>query len=262
MERKNTEIFVGLFVLAGLCVCAWLIIQFGKAGQSFQKTYPLYVKFDSGNGLLKGAQIRYTGTLAGRVGSTPALMTDATGNQYVLVDMNIREDIKILKGSKFTVGQSGFLGDNYIDIIPPRLVEGQPVEFIAPKETLNGSRTTDLSVLTAEGADVMQQLKKISLQLETTTSNINLILTPETATNINITLSNVRDITGNVKTFTARINQSQGPFGELLNNKDSAADLSAFIYNLRKRGILFYSDVHDADKAREALRSRTNKDKK
>ncbi|MDK3161779.1 MlaD family protein, partial [Kamptonema cortianum] len=160
MERKNIEFYVGLFVIAGLGVCAWLIIEFGKVGQSFQKTWPLQVRFDSGNGLLKGAQVRYTGTLVGRVGDTPRLMTDAHGNQFVLAELRIHEGIQILKGSRFTVGQSGFLGDNYVDIIPPRLTEGARVEFLTAGETLDGSRPADLSTLTAEGADVMEQIKK------------------------------------------------------------------------------------------------------
>ncbi len=247
MERKKLDIYVGLFVLIGLAVCAWLIIEFGKVGQTFQKSYQLYAKFDNGHGLLNGSQIRYTGTLVGRVTKSPRLMTDSIGNQYVQVEMSISDDIKILKGSRFTIGQFGFLGDNFIDITPPTLKEGQAIEYIPYGDTIKGSQPVDFSALTIEGADVMQQLKKISLQLETTTSNINLILTPETAKNINQTIANAKDISGNMKTFSAKLNNAQGPIAEILNDKQSAVNLSAFIYNLRKKGVLFYSDVYDEE---------------
>lgn len=251
MERKNIEIFVGLFVLTGLVVCAWLIIEFGKVGQIFQKTYPIYVEFENGNGLIKGAQVRYTGTLVGRVADMPVLKTDPQGNQYVLAQLNIDEGIKILKGSTITVGQSGFLGDNYVNIDPPKMTEGQPIVFLPHEETLRGSRPADLAALTSEGKELMEQLRKITTQLETTTSNINMVLTPQTATNINLTLENIRDTTGHVKNFTSHINDPKSPLNEILRNKETGANINAFIYNIRKRGILFYGDVYDRDKAQE-----------
>ncbi|MES2569813.1 MAG: MCE family protein, partial [Verrucomicrobiota bacterium] len=60
-EKKNVEVFVGLFLLMGFSAIAIMVVVFGRVGQSLQKTYPITVIFPNASGLVKGSDVLLAG---------------------------------------------------------------------------------------------------------------------------------------------------------------------------------------------------------
>src|SRR3954453_12426376 len=105
MERKGAEIYVGLFLLIGLSVIAWMVVTFGKVGHGlFAKTYKVTMEFPNASGLVKGADILLAGARIGPVPDPPYLVMDEGFTVGVKVDIN--EGVKIPKKSSFVVNQA------------------------------------------------------------------------------------------------------------------------------------------------------------
>ncbi|PZP58328.1 MAG: outer membrane lipid asymmetry maintenance protein MlaD, partial [Azospira oryzae] len=70
MERRTIDIWVGLFVLAGMVALLILALKVGNASTLFGgDTYRLVAEFDNVGGLKVRAPVRSAGVLVGRVES-------------------------------------------------------------------------------------------------------------------------------------------------------------------------------------------------
>ena len=70
-HERGLEFKVGAFVFVGLSILAGLVVQFGRLGEGFKKTYPLTVRFTDASGLLKGSNVLLAGAKIGRVADRP-----------------------------------------------------------------------------------------------------------------------------------------------------------------------------------------------
>ncbi len=51
--KKQTELFVGLFIFAGLALLGGLVLQFGKFSDRLRGHYGLTIVFDDASGVIK-----------------------------------------------------------------------------------------------------------------------------------------------------------------------------------------------------------------
>jgi len=65
MKRKMLDVYLGLFVLAGLAVAGYMIIKFG--GSATRSRYDVYVLFDRVEALIDDAPVYYAGVECGKV---------------------------------------------------------------------------------------------------------------------------------------------------------------------------------------------------
>src|ERR1700740_3239846 len=133
-HERGLEFKVGIFVFAGLAMLAALVVQFGRLGEGFKTYYALTVRFSDASGLLKGSDVLLAGARIGKVAGGPRLVREGNG---VAVPLKIYDYIKIPKGSKFTVGSSGLLGDRFVNVTMP---PGERKEFVAPNSYIMGKR--------------------------------------------------------------------------------------------------------------------------
>jgi phospholipid/cholesterol/gamma-HCH transport system substrate-binding protein len=114
MNKKSTEIFVGLFVILGLLGLLFLALKAANLG-SFAgngDTYTLQARFDNIGGLKARAPVRSAGVTVGRVTS---VTLDAQTYQGV-VTMELNKDVNFPKDSSAKIQTSGLLGDQYIGL--------------------------------------------------------------------------------------------------------------------------------------------------
>lgn len=271
MERKGTEFTVGLFVIAGLALIAGLIIYFGNFKEQFQSTYMLKVQFPNASGLIKGSTVKFMGAPVGSVVTAPRVISVDDGRLMVEMDVRIGDDIRIRRGSKWTIGSSGLLGDAYVEVqplAPPR--QGvEPTPFLQAGETVKGTPTAGIADLASTAEPVLAEAKKVMLQLQQISERLNNeYITSANAERISQTLdelnavmakvdsilggvdpqtvhdilSRVSNITANVDKLFARAAGGDGVLYELLADRKTGVNLAAFIENIRKHGVLFYSD--------------------
>src|SRR5438067_12729492 len=114
-DEKALELKVGFFVFIGLLFIAVMAVKFGQVGQGFKKFYALTIELPNASGLIKNSDVLLAGARVGYVLDRPKISPSAGS---VTIVVNIADDIKIPRKTKFQVNSSGLLGDRFVEIIP------------------------------------------------------------------------------------------------------------------------------------------------
>ena len=219
-ERKGLEIYVGLFLFIGLATIAVMVIVFGRVGEGFVKTYPIVVEFPNASGLIKDSYVLLSGAQIGKVTTTPKL----TGSMFAVeVTLNIHDDVKLPRDSRFLVGSSGLLGDRFVDVFPPEKFD--PTKMIEPNDRIQGTRATGLDDLTAKGAVVMEKGAVVMDQLIKELEDIQKI-TVQLHSGL-LSEQNMKNLTetfANLKTTSTGLNESMKKLDPIMAKADSAVD--------------------------------------
>lgn len=113
MERSTLDLWVGLFVVAGVAALVILAMKVSNMSNvSTGETYQLSANFDNIGGLKPRAPVKSAGVVVGRV-------TDIRfdNDKFVArVMMNIDKVYKFPKDSTASVLTSGLLGEQYIGL--------------------------------------------------------------------------------------------------------------------------------------------------
>src|SRR6266536_3757348 len=280
MNRDRAlELTVGIFVAIGLAMICGFVVLFGRLGEGVKAYYNLTVHFKDASGLLKGSDVLFSGAKIGRVGGGPRLIPQGEG---VAVPLRIYDYIKIPKGSKFTVGSSGLLGDRFVNVIMP----STPAKEFLPKDAvIEGTRESGLDDLTREGSQLIEDLRGTVQNINGTFTRLNTeALSPETMQNLRTSIDHLNetttalaqsskkldgvvekadatmasakkdadDLQGTIgeahKTFSAatqlmrEATNGNGLFASLIKDSDMARDLRVLVANLRAHGVLFYRE--------------------
>jgi phospholipid/cholesterol/gamma-HCH transport system substrate-binding protein len=280
MNRDRAlELKVGIFVAIGLAMICGFVVRFGRLGEGIKAYYNLTIRFKDASGLLKGSDVLFSGAKIGRVGGGPRLVSEGEG---VLVQLRIYDYVKIPKGSKFTVGSSGLLGDRFVNVIMP---PAPAKEFLPKDAVIDGSRESGLDDLTREGSQLIEDLRGTVQNINGTFTRLNTeALSPEAMHNLRSSIDHLNetttalaqsskkldgvvekadatmasakndadDLQGAIgearKTFSAatqlmrEATNGNGLLASLIKDSDMARDLRALVANLRTHGVLFYRD--------------------
>ncbi|PLX51994.1 MAG: outer membrane lipid asymmetry maintenance protein MlaD [Desulfobulbaceae bacterium] len=125
MKNINTEIIVGLFMLAGFLAFGYLSLQMGEFSIfDLEKNYRLEAEFDNVSGLKVGAVVEIAGVGVGKVGKIEL------GEQGLArVEMLIKSEVNISADAIASIRTQGLIGDKYIKII-----QGADEEMLADGE--------------------------------------------------------------------------------------------------------------------------------
>ena len=127
MKNINTELIIGLFMIAGFLAFGYLSLQMGEFSIfNMEKNYMIEAEFDNVSGLKVGAGIEIAGVNIGKV-SGINLGEDGLAR----VTMLINQHIKITEDAIASIRTQGLIGDKYIKII-----QGADLEFLAEGGTI------------------------------------------------------------------------------------------------------------------------------
>jgi phospholipid/cholesterol/gamma-HCH transport system substrate-binding protein len=199
MSRSRLETKVGLFVFIGLVVLAVLVVLFSKGLSLEWQNYRVYLRTSNVGGLKKGADIFMSGV---KVGSASEIKLAADG-RIVTVTLKLRKSITVHSDANFFIEQSGFLGDQYVTIVPtknagPPLKEGDEVTCEAPFNLLEVARNA--SGFVARIDDVAKRLDAAIIDLR------RLVLNDETLSNVAATVGTMRVASEHAVTTVDNIN--------------------------------------------------------
>ncbi len=115
MERSALDLWVGLFVVAGIAALAVLALKVGNLSTyNISKTYQLQAYFTNIGGLKPQASIRSSGVLVGRVTG----ITLDTERYEAKVMMSIDQRYQFPRDTFANILTSGLLGEQYIGLMP------------------------------------------------------------------------------------------------------------------------------------------------
>jgi len=199
MEKSHQEIKVGLFVLAGLVLLAVLLIQFSKGTSVFRGTYELRLHASNVGGLKERASVLLAGV---QVGSVSAVELAPDGKSVTIL-LRIYRNYKIYHDARFVIQQSGFLGDQFVAIIPtenqlPVWTNGAEVECEAPFNLQETARAA---------AGFIQRIDETAKKLDDAVTDVRrLVLNEQTLTNFADTIDNLRTISKQATNTVANLN--------------------------------------------------------
>lgn len=221
MSEKQIQLKAGLFVLTGLVLLAGMIVLFSK-GFSFNiQTYRLELTTPNVGGLKKGAAVLLAGVPIGRV--TDIRLTP--DSKQVAVALQISRSVVIHGDARFVIEQSGFLGDQYICVIPgantaPPLKDGDTVRCEPPFNLLETARNA--AGFLARMDDIARKLDAIIAELREH------LLNRETLTNISDTIAAARETAQNARAMLHRmdllLSTNTGGINSTISNLTAAAD--------------------------------------
>ncbi|MBK6751405.1 MAG: MCE family protein [Acidobacteria bacterium] len=89
-----SELRVGIFMLAALLVFGFLIINSSGDFNPFEKKIRLKVRFDSADGLRKGAEVQLAGVSIGKVEDVKFLTGDATAGERIEATLAVSSQLE------------------------------------------------------------------------------------------------------------------------------------------------------------------------
>lgn len=187
------RVAVGLFVSLGILILIAAILTIGGQHKAFVKGVRLHVLFDNVNGLLPGNNIWLSGMKIGTVKSISFY-----GNSQVAVTLNVEKQAQphIRKDSRARISTDGLIGNKIV------VIDG--------------------------GSDNMPPVvDNDSLQTE------HLVGTQELMNTLQASNGNILEITGNLRTISKRLTESQGTLGQLINDPAIADRLKTSLDHLR-----------------------------
>ena len=115
MDRRLLDLWVGIFVVAGIGALFVLALQVSNASSfNTAESYTVVAEFDNIGGLKPRAPVRSAGVTVGRVKS---ISLDAKSYQGV-VRMEIDNHVKFPKDTSAKILTAGLLGDQYVGLEP------------------------------------------------------------------------------------------------------------------------------------------------
>jgi phospholipid/cholesterol/gamma-HCH transport system substrate-binding protein len=115
MERTTLDLWVGIFVVAGIAALVVLALKVGNLSTyNISETYQLQAHFTNVGGLKPTASVRSAGVLVGRVTS---IMLD-TERYEAKVTMSIDKRYQFPADTFANILTSGLLGEQYIGLLP------------------------------------------------------------------------------------------------------------------------------------------------
>ena len=141
-ERKSPAAQVGLFVLIGLVLIAALLIHFSKGVSFWRSGRTILISAGNVGGLAVGAPVNMSGV---RIGSVEDISLSSDGRR-VAIRCRIEKPVTIFGDARFEIEQSGFLGDQFVSILPttnaaPPLQDGAEVIAVDPFNLQEAARS-------------------------------------------------------------------------------------------------------------------------
>ena len=116
--KLSSAFKVGLLTLISLTLLLFTILW--VKGRSFSSAERIEVHFKDVNGMRPGSGVQMMGLRVGQVEEITPVMDGESS--YVKMKFVITEpDIKIPKASMLTIQQSGLIGEQFLEITPPKI---------------------------------------------------------------------------------------------------------------------------------------------
>ena len=199
MDKSRLELKVGLFVLIGLALLALLVIQFSKGTSIFRGTYALQLHASNVGGLKSRAGVLLAGVQVGTVDDIKL----AEDGKSVTILLKIYKDCKIYRDARFVIEQSGFLGDQFVSIIPTENKDRPLVN----NDVVDCQEPFNLQEIARSAAGFIQRLDETAKKLDASVTDLRrVVLNEETLTNFAVSVANLRAFTEQAMNTVANIN--------------------------------------------------------
>ncbi|MEW6615054.1 MAG: MlaD family protein [Thermodesulfobacteriota bacterium] len=200
MKKMSTEIKVGVFVVLGILVLAYMTVNIEKIRIGRAVGYRVYTKLDSASGLVKNSPVRIAGVEVGRVEN---IALDA-GKAKVTLRLPFQVTLPV--DSLVYVKSEGLLGEKYIEIQP-----GSSKDVFARQnaEIRQGASQVDMD-------QIFAQVNSVATDIKGVTASLNRVLGgQEGEQTLRKTFENIKEVTNELN---ITVKQNREKFSTIMNN--------------------------------------------
>lgn len=225
-----SQLRVGIFVLIGLVILAFLILNATGDFNPFERKLHLRARFADADGLREGAEVQLAGVHIGKVASVSLLPPDSADNAKVeaiiIVDGNlggrpITERIRTDSTAQL-VATSLLANDKMINIAPGS-AKGTPV---SENHILPTTTAMSINQLTTTGNELLQQINKLAIPANEILQKANqgegtlgrVVNDESLYNNLDQTVAETKLTMSKLQNTLDRVNRGQGSAGKLLND--------------------------------------------
>lgn len=187
MNVSRMEWKVGLFVTIGLVLLAALLIEFSKGQTFFRSTYTIYLHANNAGSLKPRAQVLMSGVQIGSVADIKL----APSGKYVVVSLRLYSEFKVYQTARFFIEQSGFLGDQYVAIVPTE----NRGETYTDKDIAETEAPFNLQEVARSASGLLQRIEQTAEKVNASIAELQrLLLNEHTMTNLAVAAVNLRTV--------------------------------------------------------------------
>lgn len=149
--KKSNAALLGLFVVIGVLIVVVAIFFIGGRQGIFSKSVEIYARFNSVEGLRKGAAVRLLGIDVGTVSEI------RIWNNVALVDMKVFSDSRkfIKTDSRAMLETEGLVGNKFVAVTPG----SESAASVQPLDTISSIEEPQLSQIISETSATIASVK-------------------------------------------------------------------------------------------------------
>ena len=239
-----SQLRVGIFVLIGLVVFGFLILNATGDFNPFEKQLSLKARFVTADGLREGAEVQLAGVHIGNVEAVRFLPPDSPEDEKVEALIRVSETLdgrpisdRIRTDSTAQLVATSVLGNDKMINITPGTVKGTPV---SENHVLNSSTAISINQLTSTGNDLLQQINKIAIPANEILNKANrgdgslgrFINDENFYNNLDSTVGEAKLTMVRLQTILEKVKSGDGTAGKLLNDPELYNNLNSTISEL------------------------------
>ncbi|HEX6125446.1 MAG TPA: MlaD family protein [Pyrinomonadaceae bacterium] len=248
VETRKTLTFsklrVGIFVLLGLAVLAFLILNSSGDFNPFQEKMRLKARFEAADGLREGSEVQLAGVRIGKVDEVRFLPPDSPEDFKVEAVMVIDKELngqpiseRIRTDSNAQLVATSLLANDKIINISPGSTRGTPV---SENDILESRVAISINQLTQTGNDLLEQINKLAVPANEILNKANqgegtlgrIVNDESLYRNLDATVAETKLTVTKLQTTLDKVNSGQGSAGRLLNDPELYNSLNRTVTTL------------------------------
>ncbi len=248
VETRKTLTFsklrVGIFVLSGLAVLGFLILNSSGDFNPFEKKMRLKARFAAADGLREGSEVQLAGVRIGKVETVRLLKANSPENFKIEAVMLVSSELngepineRIRTDSNAQLIATSLLANDKVINISPGTANGTPV---SENDTLESRVAISINQLTQTGNDLLEQINKLAVPANEILNKANqgegtlgrIVNDESLYRNLDATIGETRLTVTKLQTTLDKVNSGQGSAGKLLNDPELYNSLNKTIAQL------------------------------
>lgn len=248
VETRKTLTFsklrVGIFMLLGLAVLAFLILNSSGDFNPFEKKMRLKARFAAADGLREGSEVQLAGVRIGKVEEVRLLAPDSPEDFKVEAVMVIGEELngspinqRIRTDSNAQLIATSLLANDKIINVTPGTAKGSP---ISENAILDSRVAISINQLTQTGNDLLEQINKLAVPANEILNKANqgegtlgrIVNDESLYRNLDATIGETKLTVTKLQTTLDKVNSGQGSAGKLLNDPELYNSLNRTVAQL------------------------------
>jgi phospholipid/cholesterol/gamma-HCH transport system substrate-binding protein len=239
-----SQLRVGIFVLFGLAILAFLILNSTGDFNPFQRKLQLKAQFAAADGLKDGSEVQLAGVRIGKVREVLLLPPDSPDEAKIEAILAIDSELngqpiteRIRTDSTAQLIAVSVLANEKIINISPGTAKGSPV---SENHILESSEAISINQLTKTGNDLLQQINKLAVPANEILNKANAgdgtigrIVNDESLyNNLDAAVAETKLTMVRLQTTIDKVNRGEGTAGQLVNNPELYNNLNRTIAQL------------------------------